>query len=71
MRVIFIVYAVLFALALFASAALLSRLGDDWLIFGMIFGGTTLAGLRVLWEKLDQIDKKLDELLKKRDEHDV
>jgi len=65
MRVVFVVYAVLFALALFASTALLSRLGDDWLMFGLIFGGTTLAGLWVLWEKLNQIDKKLDELLKK------
>jgi len=71
MQVVFVVYAVLFALALFASAALLSRLGDGWVIFGMIFGGTTLAGLRVLWVKLNQIDEKLDELLKKRDEHDV
>ncbi len=67
----FIIYAFLSAAGLFFSTLLLAQLGKDWVIFGLILGGATLAGLRVLWEKLDRVEKKLDELLKTRDEHDI
>lgn len=64
----FIVYFFLCAAGLFLSTLLLSSLGDHWLIFGLIFGGAALAGLRILWEKLDQIEKRLDKLEQKKEE---
>ena len=68
---VFAGYTLLFGLALFVCALLTSGIGNGEVIFGVIAGGAVLAGLRLLWEKLEQIDQKLDELLKKRDEHDV
>ena len=52
----------------FFSTLLLASLGDHWLIFGLIFGGAALAGLRMLWEKLDRVEKKLNKLLKEKEE---
>lgn len=66
----FLIYAVLSAAGLFFATLPLAPWGDDWLMFGLVFGGAALASLRILWEKLDSVEKKLDELLKKRDEHD-
>ena len=62
----FIVYFFLCAAGLFFSTLLLASLGDHWLIFGLIFGGAALAGLRMLWEKLDRVEKKLNKLLKEK-----
>ena len=62
----FFIYFFLYAAGLFFSTLLLSSLGDGWLIFGLIFGGAALAGLRMLWEKLDWMEKRLDELLKEK-----
>lgn len=69
----FIVYTVAFTALLYVAAMLLGTLLDNFglLILGMILGGAVLASVFLLWEKLGQIDQKLDELLKKRDEHDV
>ncbi|MEY8404106.1 hypothetical protein AALA54_12385 [Oscillospiraceae bacterium 44-34] len=64
----FIVYFFLCAAGLFFSTLLLASLGDHWLIFGLIFGGAALAGLRMLWEKLDRVEKKLNKLLKEKEE---
>ena len=64
----FIVYFFLCAAGLFFSTLFLASLGDHWLIFGLIFGGAALAGLRMLWEKLDRVEKKLNKLLKEKEE---
>ena len=64
----FLFYFFLCAVGLFFSTYLLSSLGEAWLIFGLILGGSMLAGLRVLWEKLDGVEKKLDKLLKQKKE---
>lgn len=64
----FVVYFFLCAAGLFISTLLLSSLGDAWLIFSLILGGAALAGLRLLWEKLDRIEKKLDKLEQKKEE---
>ena len=64
----FIIYFFLCAAGLFFSTLLLASLGDHWLIFGLIFGGAALAGLRMLWEKLDRVEKKLNKLLKEKEE---
>ena len=65
-----LIYAFLSAAGLYLFTLLLVQAGDDWVIFGLILGSGTFAGLRILWEKLDRVEKKLDDLLKKRDEHD-
>ena len=62
----FFIYFFLYAAGLFFSTLLLSSLGDEWLIFGLIFGSAALAGLRMLWEKLDWMEKRLDELLREK-----
>ena len=64
----FIVYFFLCAAGLFIATLLLSSLGDAWLIFSLILGGAALAGLRLLWEKLDRIEKRLDKLEQKKEE---
>ena len=64
----FVVYFFLCAAGLFISTLLLSSLGDAWLIFSLILGGAALAGLRLLWEKLDRIENKLDKLEQKKEE---
>ena len=64
----FFIYFFLYAAGLFFSTLLLSSLGETWLIFGLIFGGAALAGLRMLWEKLNWIEKRLDELEEKKEE---
>ena len=64
----FVVYSFLYAAGLFLSTLLLSSLGDAWLIFGLILGGAALAGLRLLWEKLDSIEKTLDKLSEQKKE---
>ena len=61
----FLGYVLLFAAVLFLSTIL----GTTGVV---IFGGAIL--LAILWmllQKLGQTGQKLDELLKKRDEHDV
>ena len=64
----FVIYFFLCAAGLFFSTLLLSSLGDAGLIFGLILGGAALAGLRLLWEKLDRIEKRLDKLEQKKEE---
>lgn len=64
----FFIYFFLYAAGLFFSTLLLSSLGDAWLIFSLILGGAALAGLRMLWEKLDWMEKRMDELLRQREE---
>ena len=64
----FVIYFFLCAAGLFFSTLLLSSLGDAGLIFGLIFGGAALSGLRLLWEKLDRIEKRLDKLEQKKEE---
>lgn len=64
----FIIYFFLCAAGLFFTTLLLSSLGDAWLIFGLVLGGLALADLRVLWEKLDRMEKKLDKLLEQKKE---
>ena len=64
----FIVYFFLCAAGLFLAALLLSSLGEGWLIYGLMLGGSVLAGLRIVWEKLERIEKKLDKLLEQKKE---
>ncbi len=64
----FVIYFFICAAGLFLSTLLLSSLGDAWVIFGLILGGAALAGLRLLWEKLDSIEKTLDKLLEQKKE---
>ena len=64
----FIIYFFLCAAGLFFATLLLAALGDHWLIFGLIFGGAALAGLRMVWEKLARVEKKLDRLLETQKE---
>jgi len=61
----FIGCTILFAAALFASA-FLGVAG-----IAILGGGAALALLWLILGKLGQIDEKLDELLKKRDGHDM
>ena len=65
----FLIYALLSAAGMFFSTLLLAPLGEDWLIFGLILGGAVLGCLRVLWEKLDRIEQKLDALAERQKEN--
>ena len=63
-------FLIYFLLCLCAAGFLLSilllvSLGEPWLIFGLIFCACVLAGLLVLWKKLDRVESKLDRLLEK------
>ena len=61
---IFLLYMLLFAVPLYFSM-MLGAAG-----MALVGGAAVLALLWMLIEKLDSVEKKLDELLKKRDEHD-
>ena len=65
-------FLIYFFLCLCAAGFLLSillfiSLGEPWMIFGLIFCASTLAGLLALWKKLDRVEKKLDQLLTRQD----
>ena len=61
----FLGYVLLFAAVLFLGILF------GFLSFAVLSGAILMAILWMLLHKLGQVNQKLDELLKKRDEHDV
>ena len=74
----FAAWAALFALALYLFSSLFTGPGrDDQMLLDAVLTGLVLSGLLMVWNKLQEIEKKLefiaelDDLLKeKKDEHE-